>query len=65
MFTPRYSTEPEFIDLVDVNGIGTNVTMANNIIKVNTRRCVFTHPVDSGAAVTCNDGDGATPREGR
>lgn len=39
--SPRYLTEPELIALMDVNGIGTDATMADHIEKIVERQYVF------------------------
>jgi DNA topoisomerase-3 len=39
--SPRYLTEPELIALMDVNGIGTDATMADHIEKIIVRQYVF------------------------
>ncbi|KAF8543925.1 DNA topoisomerase III [Trichophaea hybrida] len=39
---PGYLTEPELIALMDVNGIGTDATMAEHISKIKERQYVFT-----------------------
>jgi len=38
---PGYLTEPELIALMDVNGIGTDATMAEHIEKIKIRNYVF------------------------
>ena len=42
--SPRYLTEPELIALMDVNGIGTDATMAEHIEKILERQYVFKQP---------------------
>jgi DNA topoisomerase III len=39
--SPRYLTEPELIALMDVNGIGTDATIADHIEKIVEREYVF------------------------
>ncbi|KAK3723514.1 DNA topoisomerase [Vermiconidia calcicola] len=41
---PGYLTEPELISLMDVNGIGTDATMAEHIAKIKERAYVETRP---------------------
>jgi DNA topoisomerase III len=41
---PHYLTEPELIALMDVNGIGTDATMADHIEKIVDRQYVFKQP---------------------
>ena len=41
---PKYLTEPELIALMDVNGIGTDATMADHIEKIVERQYVFKQP---------------------
>ena len=41
---PRYLSEPELIALMDVNGIGTDATMADHIQKIVERQYVFKQP---------------------
>ncbi|MCJ1366569.1 DNA topoisomerase [Acarospora aff. strigata] len=41
---PGYLTEPELISLMDANGIGTDATMAEHIVKIKERRYVETRP---------------------
>ncbi len=41
---PGYLTEPELIGLMDANGIGTDATMAEHIVKIKERRYVETRP---------------------
>ena len=40
---PGYLTEPELIGLMDVNGIGTDATMAEHIAKIVEREYVFAY----------------------
>jgi len=58
----RYSTEPELIALMDINGIGTGVAMADHISKINDREYVFARRGYRAAAVRLS---GATARGGR
>lgn len=46
---PSYLTEPELIALMDVNGIGTDATMAEHIAKIQEREYVIARP-KGGAA---------------
>src|SRR5271170_5400819 len=48
--SPRYLTEPELIALMDVNGIGTDATMADHIEKIVERQYVFKQPGAGRAA---------------
>ena len=41
---PKFLTEPELIALMDVNGIGTDATMADHIEKIVERQYVFKQP---------------------
>lgn len=41
---PGYLTEPELIALMDANGIGTDATMAEHIVKIKQREYVSTRP---------------------
>lgn len=41
---PKYLTEPELIALMDVNGIGTDATMADHIEKIVERQYIFKQP---------------------
>ncbi|PPJ59249.1 hypothetical protein CBER1_05328 [Cercospora berteroae] len=41
---PGYLTEPELIALMDTNGIGTDATMAEHIVKIQEREYVQTRP---------------------
>lgn len=45
---PGYLTEPELIALMDVNGIGTDATMAEHIVKIVERLYVFAAPRGRG-----------------
>lgn len=45
---PGYLTEPELIALMDVNGIGTDATMAEHIAKIIERLYVFAKPRGRG-----------------
>jgi DNA topoisomerase-3 len=47
---PRFLTEPELIALMDVNGIGTDATMADHIEKIVERQYVFKQPAARRAA---------------
>jgi DNA topoisomerase III len=59
--SPRYITEPELIGLMDVNGIGTDATMADHIEKIIERQYVFKRP--SGRRAGGEDGDEETMEE--
>jgi DNA topoisomerase III len=48
--SPHYLTEPELIALMDVNGIGTDATMADHIEKIIDRQYVFKQPGGRRAA---------------
>jgi DNA topoisomerase-3 len=52
--SPRYLTEPELIALMDVNGIGTDATIADHIEKIVEREYVF----KQGRAREVGDEDG-------
>lgn len=58
---PGYLTEPELIGLMDANGIGTDATMAEHIVKIKERKYVDTRPRGGGgggfAAGRNNDDD--------
>lgn len=58
---PSYLTEPELISLMDVNGIGTDATMADHIAKIKDREYVIARAKGGGAA---NGGHGAAQRGG-
>ncbi|KAI9881076.1 MAG: DNA topoisomerase [Pleopsidium flavum] len=45
---PGYLTEPELISLMDANGIGTDATMAEHIVKIKERRYVETRSRGGG-----------------
>lgn len=47
---PGYLTEPELIALMDINGIGTDATMAEHISKIKERQYVFTRTVGRAGA---------------
>jgi len=53
--SPRYLTEPELIALMDVNGIGTDATMADHIEKILERAYVFKQSTTRRA--TAEDGE--------
>jgi DNA topoisomerase-3 len=59
---PTYLTEPELIALMDVNGIGTDATMAEHISKIQEREYVIARPKGGAAA---NAGNGAGRGRGR
>lgn len=46
---PGYLTEPELISLMDANGIGTDATMAEHIVKIKERRYVETRRGGAGS----------------
>lgn len=52
---PGYLTEPELIALMDANGIGTDATMAEHIVKIKDRAYVETRPRQKKPR---QDGDG-------
>jgi len=62
---PGYLTEPELIGLMDVNGIGTDATMADHITKIKDREYVFTRPKGRAAAAPFNDDAPAGRGRGR
>lgn len=41
---PNYLTEPDLISLMDINGIGTDATMADHIEKILARNYITKHP---------------------
>jgi len=47
---PCYLTEPDLIALMDVNGIGTDATMAEHIAKIKERKYVMTRLRGAGGA---------------
>ena len=51
---PGYLTEPELIALMDVNGIGTDATMAEHIGKVKERDYVRVHARSGGTGRSSN-----------
>ncbi|KAI5814691.1 DNA topoisomerase [Pyronema omphalodes] len=53
---PSFLTEPELIALMDVNGIGTDATMAEHIAKIQERQYVFARSKGGGRG---GGGDGA------
>lgn len=60
--SPKYLTEPELIALMDVNGIGTDATMADHIEKIVERQYVFKQATTRQAAGNENE-DGDVPEE--
>ncbi|EMD00695.1 hypothetical protein BAUCODRAFT_60941 [Baudoinia panamericana UAMH 10762] len=63
---PGYLTEPELIALMDVNGIGTDATMAEHIKKIKDRQYVETRPRGRRQREDDDDGeqsDGEMPDE--
>lgn len=61
---PTYLTEPELIALMDVNGIGTDATMAEHISKIQTREYAIARP-RGGAAPNAGNGAGRGRGRGR
>ncbi|KAF2125690.1 prokaryotic type I DNA topoisomerase [Dothidotthia symphoricarpi CBS 119687] len=59
---PSYLTEPELIALMDVNGIGTDATMAEHIAKIKEREYVIARLKGGGAV---SSGSGASRGRGR
>ncbi|KAF1924014.1 DNA topoisomerase III [Didymella exigua CBS 183.55] len=59
---PSYLTEPELIALMDVNGIGTDATMAEHIAKIQEREYVIARPKGGAAG---NVGNNAGRGRGR
>jgi DNA topoisomerase-3 len=53
---PGYLTEPDLIALMDANGIGTDATMAEHIVKVKEREYVMTRPRTQRAPEEGEDG---------
>ena len=47
---PNYLTEPELIALMDANGIGTDATMAEHIVKIKDRQYVVLHRLPGSRA---------------
>jgi DNA topoisomerase-3 len=63
---PGYLTEPELIALMDVNGIGTDATMAEHISKIKERQYVFTRQKRRrGSSDEDEGGDAAPPSRKR
>jgi DNA topoisomerase III len=60
---PRYLTEPELIALMDVNGIGTDATMADHIEKIVERQYVFKQPSTRRGAGEDEEDDEGEPEE--
>lgn len=54
---PHYLTEPELIALMDVNGIGTDATMADHIEKIVDRQYVFKQPTTRRPEANEEDGN--------
>jgi DNA topoisomerase-3 len=61
---PDYLTEPELIALMDVNGIGTDATMAEHIAKIQERLYAVAQPKTGGGAAG-NAGNNAERGRGR
>lgn len=61
---PGYLTEPELIALMDVNGIGTDATMAEHIAKIKERAYVTTRPRAGGTAAYGDDDEPAPATRG-
>ena len=62
---PGYLTEPELIALMDVNGIGTDATMAEHIAKIVERKYVFAQPRGRAPAAPNDDEPPASRGRGR
>jgi DNA topoisomerase-3 len=62
---PSYLTEPELIALMDVNGIGTDATMAEHIAKIKDREYVIARLKGGGAAAGHGGGGGRGRGRGR
>jgi DNA topoisomerase-3 len=61
---PNYITEPELIGLMDINGIGTDATMATHIETIIAREYVTTRPQGRAAALAAeNDEEEFAPAE--
>lgn len=60
---PGFLTEPELIGLMDLNGIGTDATMAEHIAKVVEREYVFAQPRGRGGGGGDEDGEYQPPVE--
>lgn len=63
--SPGYLTEPELIALMDINGIGTDATMADHIEKIKDREYVFARPKARGGGGGGGDGEAAPAGRGR
>lgn len=61
---PSYLSEPELIALMDVNGIGTDATMAEHIAKIKEREYVIARP-KGGSGSGGDGGNGAGKGRGR
>jgi len=61
---PGYLTEPELIALMDVNGIGTDATMAEHIAKIKERSYVLTQARTGGTFVAGFANSGARGSRG-
>jgi len=65
---PKYLTEPELIDMMDKNGIGTDATMAEHIAKIKERNYVQIRQVSRSSTTEDNDNEdtvGTAARGGR
>ena len=60
---PGYLTEPELITLMDVNGIGTDATMADHIDKIKVRKYVETRARGRQQGGADNSSDNDEPPE--
>ncbi|KAH8815689.1 DNA topoisomerase [Xylogone sp. PMI_703] len=61
---PKYLTEPELLALMDANGIGTDATMAEHIMKIKEREYVMTRLRGTDTS-DGNDEEGATATDRR
>lgn len=62
---PKFLTEPELIGLMDLNGIGTDATMAEHIDTILQRSYVFKHMMSGAGANGAADGTGRGRGRGR
>lgn len=53
---PGYLTEPELISLMDANGIGTDATMAEHIVRIKEREYVMTQSAAGGGGQATGPG---------
>ena len=58
---PEYLSEPDLISLMDANGIGTDATMAEHIVKIKEREYIVTQPRAVGVGQTNGTGTRGGP----